>query len=153
MRIEGRKKTIQVLYQLDILRQVYTSKFAEETVTLQHPAVMDEMKILLNTLAQENGEIDVNYIRHSVEGVVQHQEVIDSAVSAQLSIKWPFNRLGYLERAILRLGGFEILIDEEMSDTVAINEAVKLAQEFCDDEAYKVINGVLDKLAKAKESE
>lgn len=153
MRIEGRKKTIQVLYQLDILRQVYTSKFNEETVTLQHPAVMDEMKILVNTLAQENGTMDMDYIRHSVEGVVANQPMIDAALSSHLAAKWPFHRLGYLERAILRLGAFEILVDSEMSDTVAINEAVKLSQEFCDDDAYKVINGVLDKLAKAKVAE
>lgn len=153
MRIEGRKKSVQVLYQLDILRQVYTSKFSEETVTLQHQAVLDEMKILLNSLAQENDTIDIAYIRHTVEGVVANQPTIDEAVSSKLAAKWPFNRLGYLERAILRLGAFEILCDEEMSNTVAINEAVKLAQEFCDDDAYKVINGVLDKLAKASDSE
>ncbi|MGL5296409.1 MAG: transcription antitermination factor NusB [Culicoidibacterales bacterium] len=148
MRIEGRKKTIQVLYQLDILRQIQVNSTPDEEVTLGSKVIQDEMNIILNTIAQENGAVDVDYIRHSVTGVVNNQATIDSAVSEYLSAKWPFKRLGYLERAILRLGAFEILHDE-MSNTVAINEAVKLAQEFCDDDAYKVINGVLDKLAKA----
>ena len=58
---------------------------------------------------------------------------------------WEFTRLGYLEQAILLIAVCEL--DFEITPkAIVINEAIKLAQSYCDEKAYKLINGVLDKL-------
>ncbi len=58
---------------------------------------------------------------------------------------WTFNRLGYVEQAILLLACAEF-DQKETSAAVIIDEAVNLAKSYCDEESYKLINGVLDKL-------
>ena len=67
-----------------------------------------------------------------------------AAINSKLK-DWDFVRLGYVEQAILLLA----LGEYEMADverTVVINEAVELAKEFGDADAYKLVNGVLDQL-------
>ena len=59
--------------------------------------------------------------------------------------KWTFNRLGFMEQAILLVATAEI--KETINDkAVVINEAITIAKKFCDEESYKYINGVLDRL-------
>ncbi len=58
---------------------------------------------------------------------------------------WDFNRLSVLEQAILLMGCQEILVNETPK-SVVIDEAVRLAKKYCDDDSYKLINGVLDQL-------
>ena len=57
---------------------------------------------------------------------------------------WSPDRLGQVERSILRLAVFEILYRDEIPSEVSISEAVSLAKKFCDSDSYKLINGVLD---------
>lgn len=59
---------------------------------------------------------------------------------------WSLKRVGKVELAILRLALYEILYDEEVPDSVAINEAVELAKKYGPEEASGFINGVLAKL-------
>ena len=56
---------------------------------------------------------------------------------------WTFDRLGYTEQAILLLSLSELALKNDKN--VVINEAVELAKQFCDDKAFKLINGILDK--------
>ncbi|MEG0077393.1 transcription antitermination protein NusB [Anaerorhabdus sp.] len=59
--------------------------------------------------------------------------------------EWTFDRLGYIEQAILLIACTEF--DRQIAETpVIINEAVLLAKKYGDDNAYKLINGVLDRL-------
>lgn len=58
---------------------------------------------------------------------------------------WEFSRLGYLEQAILLIAVCEL--DFEITPkAIVINEAIQLAKRYCGDDAYKLINGVLDRL-------
>ena len=57
-------------------------------------------------------------------------------------------RLDRVDRAILRLGGYEILFEEDVPAAVAINEAIELARSFGTTESPGFINGVLDRIAK-----
>lgn len=59
---------------------------------------------------------------------------------------WSLKRVGKVELSILRLALFEILYDEDVPDSVAINEAVELAKKYGPEEAPGFINGVLAKL-------
>jgi N utilization substance protein B len=80
------------------------------------------------------------------EGVQANLEAIDAAVNAHLK-EWELAKLGTIERAILRLGAYELLFTD-VDNAVAINEAIELAKELGGDTSPKFINGVLDALKK-----
>jgi len=85
------------------------------------------------------------YARALVVGVAAHLEEIDRRLAPHLS-NWDLERLGALERSILRLAAYELLWQEDVPAPVAIDEAVTLAKRFCSDEAGALVNGVLGAL-------
>ncbi|PAF52835.1 transcription antitermination factor NusB [Helicobacter sp. 13S00477-4] len=80
------------------------------------------------------------------KGVLDHLDELDELIKAHLK-DWDFGRLGGMERAILRLGAFEIRFTQTDSPVI-INEAVELGKIYGGDNAPKFINGVLDALHK-----
>ena len=64
------------------------------------------------------------------------------------STGWPLSRLGHSELCIMRLAAYEILFDESVPNSVAINEAVELSKLYGNDSAPSFVNGVLAKLVK-----
>ncbi|HEB71235.1 MAG TPA: transcription antitermination factor NusB [Nitrospirae bacterium] len=84
-----------------------------------------------------------------VEGVTKRKTDIDERLGKALK-NWELSRLGYVERAILRLGVFEIIYQPVTPDKVAINEAIELAKTFCQGESASLINGALDYAMKEK---
>ncbi len=81
-------------------------------------------------------------------GINEHIEALDKAIDAHLT-EWKIDSVGHIERAILRLGAYEILYTD-LDDAVIINEAIELSKSLASDTAPKFINGVLDALQKAK---
>lgn len=73
-----------------------------------------------------------------------HQDVVIGKINEHLS-EWEFVRLGVLEQAILFLALSE-MVYETADRAIIINEAVDIAKQYCDDDAFKLVNGVLDKL-------
>ncbi len=63
--------------------------------------------------------------------------------------EWDLQNIGNIERAILRLGTYELLYTD-LDSAVVINEAIELAKKLCSDTGPKFINGVLDAVYKAK---
>lgn len=86
------------------------------------------------------------YTLSLVSGVGTHARDIDDLLSANLS-GWTLDRLGILERSILRLGAYEMLWESQIPRAVVIDEAVELAKRFCSDEAGALVNGVLGALS------
>ncbi len=82
------------------------------------------------------------------KGTVENLAVIDEAIKKQLK-EWSFDELGKIEKSILRLAAYEILIDNN-DKAIVINEAIELAKELADDKSPQFINGVLDALSKEK---
>lgn len=80
-------------------------------------------------------------------GVVEQKDTLDSLINAHLK-EWDIERLGNIERAILRLGAYEICY-QKTGVPIVINEAIELSKAYGDDNAPKLINGVLDSLQKA----
>jgi N utilization substance protein B len=76
------------------------------------------------------------------EGVIKNIETIDKKIISNLK-GWEFEKLGDMEKALLRLATFEILYSE-VDRAVVINEAVELSKKFCTEQSPKFINGVLD---------
>ncbi|MBF0293428.1 MAG: transcription antitermination factor NusB [Nitrospinae bacterium] len=89
------------------------------------------------------------FVESLVMGVTSRIEEIDETLK-RLLVKWELERLGYMERAILRMGAYELLFDPLTPGAVALNEAVELAKDFCDKDSVSFINGVLDAALKGK---
>ena len=91
------------------------------------------------------GELDP-YTKELAEGVAAEAGELDAAIG-EASAEWRPDRLGALERNILRIALFE-LEREEVPLEVAIDEAVRLARRYASDDAAKLVNGILGKVAK-----
>jgi len=80
------------------------------------------------------------------DGTIAHLDQLDAQIEKHLK-EWSFDKLGKVEKAILRLGAYEILI-AGTDRPVIINEAVNLAKELADEKSPQFINGVLDAIGK-----
>ena len=83
-----------------------------------------------------------NFVRELISGVIQNRDRIDQNIKT-FAPAWPIEEISVIDRNILRLAIFEILLDNEVPVKVAINEAVELAKTFGSDNSSKFINGVL----------
>jgi N utilization substance protein B len=86
------------------------------------------------------------YARSLVLGVAEEREAIDAVLQRHVA-GWSLDRLGTLERSILRLATYELLWEADVPAAVAMDEAVGLAKRFCSDEAGALVNGILGSLA------
>lgn len=77
-----------------------------------------------------------------IEHAIERQEIYELAMNQYLK-KWRFDRLSFIEQAILLIACAELELGYQ-EKPIIVNEAVRLAKEFGDDESYKFINGVLD---------
>ena len=76
---------------------------------------------------------------------MKNQESYEKLLNKFLKKGWTFDRLGVMERAILLIATCELL-ESDLPKKIIINEAVINAKEFCDDDSYKFINGVLSQV-------
>jgi N utilization substance protein B len=96
--------------------------------------------------AQDPKSFEVEYFRDLLRGVAMNLSRLDGWIAPH--IDRPIEQLDLVERAILRLGAYELGFHPEVPYRVAINEAVELAKTFGAEEGHKYVNGVLDKLAR-----
>ena len=87
-----------------------------------------------------------NFTISLFDGVLANQINIDNKLNSLLN-KWRLNQIGAIERAILRLGAYELMF-ANTDAKVIISEAVALASEFSTENSVKLVNAVLDKIAK-----
>lgn len=83
----------------------------------------------------------------TVKEIIWYQESLTQKIEKHLKSGWTFKGLKPVEKAILLLASYEI-IHTNTQKPIIINEAVILAKQYCDNNAYKYINGVLDKINK-----
>jgi N utilization substance protein B len=81
-----------------------------------------------------------------VQGVAEHADDIDRLLAEQAH-GWVLARMPAVDRAVLRLGVFELLFSAEVDDAVAIDEAIELAKLLSTDDSPRFVNGVLGALA------
>ena len=82
-----------------------------------------------------------------IQGVIANCEYLDAVFEPFLSR--PLKDLDQVDKAILRLGTFELKYRQEVPFKVVINEAIMLAKSFAEQDSHKFVNGVLDKVVKA----
>lgn len=129
-RHQARMAVVSLLYAYDLGNQSIAD-FSDE--------ILEEKKIRNK---QRDFALDL------FKGVTEHLGVIDDAIVKHLK-DWDFDRLGSIERATLRLGGYEIMFGE-LDSAVIINEAIEVAKAFGSEQSPKFINGVLDAISKDK---
>ncbi len=88
---------------------------------------------------------DLEDIRLRAQAVCQHLDEIDALLNEKAE-KWKTSRMAKAELAILRLAVYEMKYDEDISDSIAINEAVELAKVYGAEQGASFVNGVLAKL-------
>jgi N utilization substance protein B len=93
----------------------------------------------------EDGEPD-EFCRELVTGVESHLPEIDDTIGT-VSENWSVSRMPLVDRNILRLATYEVLFEDDVPASVAINEAVELAKVFGGEDSSKFVNGVLGKIA------
>lgn len=81
-----------------------------------------------------------------ISGILSNLNTLDDVLNEHLN-EYKMNEIGEVERAILRLGAYEIKFSD-IDKAVAINEAIELAKEMGSDTSPKFVNGVLDKVDK-----
>lgn len=87
------------------------------------------------------------YAAQIVDGVVAHWTEIQELIQSS-STDWTIDRMPAVDRALLRIGVWEILFNNEVPVSVAIDEAVELATDLSTDDSPSFINGVLGAIAK-----
>ncbi len=84
-----------------------------------------------------------------VEGVVKHRDRIDELLTTY-SQGWSLDRMPAVDRAVLRLGTFELLWLDDVPDAVVVDQAVELARNLSTDDSPGFVNGVLGRLLDLK---
>lgn len=104
---------------------------------------------LKKQVLEEFHETDVAdpFLDNLVTGVQENVSSINETIGKELKAGWTVNRLANPDRVILQIGTYEIK-HTEVSNSVAINEALELAKKYTDEKARKFINGVLSNVAK-----
>lgn len=133
-RTKARKRAVDVLYGADLReRSIADALVEEERRAAQQPT----------------REASWLYARQIAEGVGAHGAELDAAI-AEHAHGWTLDRMPVLDRAILRVGAWEILHNDEVPDAVAISEAVQLAGELSTDDSAGFVNGVLSAIARGR---
>ena len=90
---------------------------------------------------------DADYIRSKTVRIWQMIPELDEMIGAE-SVGWTVERMGTVDRTLLRLALYEMKYEDDVPAGVAINEAVELAKKYGTDSSYSFVNGILAKLAK-----
>lgn len=132
-RTKARKRALDILFQADVRGE--------------------ELAIMLATEAKRaSSEPDRQtswlYARDIVDGVIDNRDAIDEQITT-FAKDWSLQRMPAVDRALLRIGAWEILYNDEVPTAVAIDEAVELAKEFSTDDSGSFVHGVLARIARS----
>lgn len=107
----------------------------------------EPMDILLKDFWEEKEplEREKKYAEEIIKGVVQHKSELDDRLS-QYAKHWDSERMGAVDRAVMRVALFEMLYRDDVPPVVSINEAVHFAKDFSSFQSGRFVNGVLDRI-------
>jgi N utilization substance protein B len=137
-RSRARLAAVQALYQMDLAETDLGAVLQEFSA---NPLVDD---------AETNGlgQPDADHLARVLKGVVARQREIDPLIDQQLATGWRLVRIDSIVRAILRAAAFELIELADVPARVVISEYVEVANAFFEGDEPKVVNGVLDQLAR-----
>lgn len=132
-RTKARKRALDILFQADVRGEELPVMLATEA------------KRAANEPAREASWL---YARDIVDGIIDNREAIDEQITT-FAKDWSLQRMPAVDRALLRIGTWEILYNDEVPTAVAIDEAVELAKEFSTDDSGAFVHGVLARIARS----
>ncbi len=110
----------------------------------------DALTLLAERIAQPGTEAPLpQYAVEIVEGVLGEQERIDEVLSTHAH-GWTLERMPAVDRALLRIGAWEVLFNDDVPDAVAVDEAVELARALSTDDSPSFVNGLLGRIVDLK---
>lgn len=130
-RKKARKRALDILYAADIRNISLNESLAAEAN---------------RALTQPSREASWNYAKKIIEGIAEHGYEIDELIETY-SVDWPLERMPTIDRALLRIGIWEILYNDEIPSAVAISEAVSAAQSLSTEDSSRFINGILARIS------
>ena len=120
--------------------------------------IIDKLyQYFLETIAAEQGKfvtaINSDFLEHNltsellkiINDILWYKDILIAEITKHLKLNWTFTSLKTVEKAILLLATYEILYTNTQKPII-INEAINLAKEYCNENAYRYINGILDKI-------
>ena len=129
MRRQSRKIALQVLFQIEYAPQI-------------------SFDDLLNLFEEQKDSGSLKYADEIIRGVQAKKESIDQKIQ-EASRHWKIDRMGGVDRNILRLAVFEIFHAHEMIEPkIAINESIEIAKIFGSQESPSFVNGILDQIVR-----
>ncbi|WP_294402036.1 transcription antitermination factor NusB [uncultured Clostridium sp.] len=114
-------------------------------ITCSKDTVAEAVETFVDNYEGNIKELDLTYIKQALIGVENNKEAIDEAISSNLQ-NWKIERISKVNLTILRLAAYEMLFDENVPRSVAINEALEITRKYSDEKSVSFINGVLDKI-------
>ncbi|WP_298228806.1 transcription antitermination factor NusB [Gryllotalpicola sp.] len=130
-RSKARKRALDILYAADLRQQSLPDALAAEAARAAN---------------EPSREASWLYAREIVDGVIDHRAEIDEAIETYAQ-GWSLARMPLVDRAIIRIGVWEILFNPEVPTGVAISEAVESATELSTEDSPGFVNGLLAKIA------
>ena len=131
-RSKARKRALDILFQSDVRGDDLAATLATEA------------KRAASEPAREASWL---YAREIIDGVIDNRDDIDEQIVTHAK-DWKLDRMPAVDRAILRIGTWEVLHNPEVPTAVAIDEAVELAKEFSTDDSGAFVHGVLARIAR-----
>jgi transcription antitermination protein NusB len=110
---------------------------------------IDPVKLIADRTSAGGFPVLPEYAVTLVEGVNERAERIDELLSTYAH-GWTLERMPAVDRAVLRLGTWELLFNDDVPDAVAIDEAVQLARSLSTDDSPGFVNGLLARLLEVK---
>jgi N utilization substance protein B len=132
-RTKARKRALDILFQADVRGEELPVMLAVEAK---------------RAASEPDRQASWLYARDIVDGVIDNREAIDEQITT-FAKDWSLQRMPAVDRALLRIGTWEILYNDEVPTAVAIDEAVELAKEFSTDDSGSFVHGVLARIARS----
>lgn len=140
-RQRARALVISALYQTDLVAKPLDKMIAE----VRKEATDDPNALYYLEKADRSKALD--FFEELLTGVTSRLPEIDTVIESHLH-NWSWDRVGRTERAILRLGCYELSYREDIPTSVSLNEMVELSKSFCDPKSKDFVNGVLDSITR-----
>jgi len=121
-RREARERALELCYEAEL------RDLSAEDLLAQLPATPDE------------------YAQKLVRGVAERREEVDALLST-FSEHWALERMPAVDRAILRIGCYELGWEPDLSDGIIVSEAVELAKQYSTKDSPRFVNGMLAKIS------
>ncbi|EKF20257.1 transcription antitermination protein NusB [Nitratireductor pacificus pht-3B] len=139
----ARLAAVQALYQMDVAG----------TGLLETTAEYELFRLGKEIDGELYRDADPQWFRAILAGVVEDQKVIDPVIRQSLTDDWPLSRLDSTLRAILRAGTYELTRRRDVPVAVIVSEYVDIAKAFYTEDEPKLVNAVLDRVARRARDE